>query len=178
MSQQQMPIVSIVTEEDQDLGNSICLPYFDGESNTAEPSGQMCINVNDIDTVKMLIHNTDISAGSDIKSIHLADDVSSYQNTSGNDAFVIMVISSKGAGSVTRDIKIWDSPVNNDKTGGAILRLESSTGLPGFLNGSNKKATMGVIKISNNNYCVIENATVGATNDINISDTAWVVERG
>ena len=175
MSQQIMSIVSIVTGVDEDLGNSVCLPYYDGlaGSSTPESTGQVCLNVNDADTVKYLIHATTITIGQ-VRSIH---DISgtSYQNLSGKDAFVILVITAKDNGTTPRNIKILDAPTA-DSSAGATLRLE--TGLLGVLDGQNEKLTMGIAKISNNNFCNIENSTGAGNNDISVDDVAYAVERG
>lgn len=159
------------------MANSVCLPYYDGVAGsvTPETSGQVCLNVNDIDTVKLLNHTTTITIGQ-VRSIHLANDVP-YQNLSGNDAFVILVITAKGNGTTPRDIKIWDGPTVDSITG-ATLRLETGNNLIGILNSENEKLTMGIIKISNNNYCNIENATGAGNNDISVDDVAYAVERG
>lgn len=168
-------VARLIEGVDEDLGNSICLPYFNGLSPNPEPSGQVCLNVNDIDTVKILIHKSNIPVNT-LQSIHRSDDSTPYQNLSGKDAVIILIIHAV-SGTISKDVQIYDSP-NNDSKSGATLRLRTGAGLDPILSGINEKFTMGIMRISNNNFCVIENNTNTANNDINIVDAAYVVERG
>ena len=116
-----------------------------------------------------------ISSVANDKSLHLIDNSTSYQNNSGNDAFVILIINVIGAGGNARQVLLYDAPTN-DSIAGATLRLDTGA-ITSILNNIGAKLTVGPIRISNGNYCVIHNSSA-ATNDITIPLLAWVVERG
>ena len=89
---------------------------------------------------------------------------------------LILAINVTLAGGGNTNFKIWDSP-NNDSTSGATVRYVNDGGIASFLNAVGEKQTIGPIRISTGNYCVIE--VINATNNLNvINGLAWVVERG
>ena len=174
MSQQGMTIVSLEIEGADDMADSyISLPYFRGNG-TVEPSGSISLGVNDIDTVKPLIHDADISIGAG-NSIHEADDSTSYQNNSGKDAFVIMILQVGATVTDVASYKIWDSPTNNTATGTVRFDTQGAF-LANQMNAVGQRITLGPFKISPNNFCVINPV---ANADLRVRDyLAWVVERG
>jgi len=173
-----LPLSMFQTPEiEEDLPDHfISLPFFRGASgSTPEPSGQISLGVNDIDTVKPLIHDVDISVGTS-RSIHEADDSTPYQNLSGNDAFIILILQAGDTvNGVPANYKIWDSPTTDTATG--TERFDTQGGnLANNMNATQQRITLGPFKISNNNYCVINPI---ANSDLRVRDyLAWVVERG
>lgn len=153
----------------------ISLPFYSGTDSTEDTSGQVSLGVFDADAIKRLIHDTAISSVTNDQSIHLIDDSTSYQNNSGNDAFIILILQAVGAGIVARQALLYDAPTDNS-TAGATLRLDTGS-ISGILRDTGDRLTIGPIRISNGNYCVIHNSAV-ATNDIKVQLAAWVVERG
>jgi len=173
MSQSVLSILILAEDVDEDMASQICLPYFNGL--TAKESGQICISVGDNDSIKQLVHDANLPVNVPL-SIHLSDDSTSYQNNSGNDAFVILVVNAISSDGAVRSFEIYDAPTD-DSIASATLRFENQGGILNLLNADNQKQTVGPIKISNGNFCVINNSTVN--NGMNIIDgLAWVVERG
>lgn len=144
----------------------ISIPKFLGAT---VPEGEQLLGVQDGDRVRALRHGT-ISNGQ-VFSVHIQDNATSYQNTSGFDAFAILVVEASGVAQ-TRIINIYDSPTDNS-TAGATLRFDINQN---FFDSTNEKLTTPPMKISNNNFCVVENVT-GAAGDIIIEVQSIVVER-
>lgn len=118
------------------------------------------IGYNRGETVIPLMHETNIDNGQ-ARSLHLIDDSTSYQNTSGSTAYVIMTLNSV-VGSTRKQVKVWSSP-NNDSVTGATEVWDSNdhtvdTSGAGWT-GTNDKFTTHILPIQNNHYIVIENNT-------------------
>jgi len=141
---------------------------------SAVQAGVMLLGVNDGDTVLVLRHTADIT-DTQLRSIHETNDSTSYQNTSGKDAFVILVVVARGAGSATRAFKIYSSPNDNSKTSATEV-YEFPSGAAGMTVSLNQFTTP-PLKIQNNHFCVIENNSGDGTSDIDCAENCRVVER-
>lgn len=115
---------------------------------------------------KILMHNTELSEG-DVKSIHMDDDTTAYQNTTGNAAFATLRITATGSGSSTRHIRIYSAPTS-DSTSSATLLFEFGTGDTNAFDSSGNTMTVSGLKIQNNHYLVLENVddSRAGTNDV------------
>jgi len=155
------------------------LPYFDGRSATAFTSGGVQLGVNNEDTVKMIIHTAAI-AEAGVNSIHEEDNATSYQNTSGADAFAILILKCDNTGAIERHIKLHSSPNDNSTTSATLLFEVGAGTANSILDADNEELTVGPLRISNNHYLVIENVddSRAGSNDIRVSVPGWVVERG
>lgn len=169
-------LFKIEKEEDEEL-SQICLPYFNGTTaspSDPEASGQICISVKDEDTVRQLAKGVAFTQNVP-GSINLSNDSTSYQNNSGFDAMVIFVIRVSLDGGGISSFEVYDAPTDNS-IAAATLRFQNFGGISSLLNAAGERQTIGPIKISNGNFCVINNST--ATNTLNITEgLAWVVER-
>ena len=148
------------------------LPKYLGEV-AGGALGKILVGMQDEDTFRHLIHLTDITGGGDIKSMHLEDDSTSYQNTSGQDAYFaleIFITNSTG----TRDIAIYSSPNDNSKTSATLVHTINS---PNFGGTINRFWTTPVLRVQNNEYIVVENNSA-ASDDLDIRFNSLVVERG
>lgn len=175
---------SIIPSDDGLAGSPITtdhvreLPWFRGNSSAESTSASIGIGVNDEDTVKILIHSAVITEGSAL-SIHLEDDSTSYQNTSGADAAAVIIISAVTSGAQTRHIKVWSGPTENSTTS-ATLEFEIGSAAGFWLNAAGESVTVGPIIIQNNHYITLENVddSRAGTNNISVTLGAFVVERG
>lgn len=138
------------------------VPLYVGGTTTA---GQVHLGVQDGDTVKYLIHSADI-AEAGVKSLHLPDDSTAYQNTSGFDAQVIILIRGRDTGTQARHIKVYSAPTTDSTSSATEVFDYDGTNF----NASTSLLTTPPLKISNNHYIVIENvdeSRVG-NNDVDV----------
>jgi len=135
--------------------------------------GFVQLGVNDGDTVKGLLHTTDI-ADTQLRSVHLDDDSTSYQNTTGLDSVVVLQIRAVNSGTTDRNFKVYTSPNDNSKTGATEV---FSMDVISYLNALNDVFTTPPLAIKNNHFCVVENNSGDATSDIDVLRESRVVER-
>lgn len=158
--------------------NSISLPYYNGTSSSPIASGGVSLGVADKDVLKILLHGTAITEGG-IKSLHVRDNSTSYQNTSGSDAVAVLNISANAAGTSARHVKIFSSPSDDSITSATlILDIDQS----GILDANGEILTVLCPNIQNNHYLVIQNVDESRAGDNSISvqptSISYVVERG
>jgi len=129
------------------------------------------LGIKDGDSVKLLVHTTDIT-DAQLRSVHLSDDVTSYQNLSGKDAFVILLLVARNTSTGPRPFKIYSSPNDNSKTGATeVYDFDGNTGF----NNTGEGWTTPPLKIQNNHFCVVENLSGNALRDISVSIASRVV---
>ncbi len=156
--------------------NFIATPFYTGEVGTPEPSGGNYLGVGDPNNAKFLVHRLAISEGvSD--NVLLEDNTTPYQNTSGEDAVAIITIRATGAGTEERHWRIWDSPTSATATG--TLRYEfGSDATSGKMDASGLLMTCPPIKVSNNNFIVLECVDDGRVGSNAVAVTeSFVAER-
>lgn len=126
--------------------------------------------------VKMLRHETDITDG-DIKSMHLYDDSTSYQNTSGATAyFTLAIVISSATGD--RIIKIHSSPNDDSLTGATLLETLDSSSISEW-DAVNDVVSTAILGVENNHYIIVENATgvSGRNVEVQLNKSSVVVEQ-
>ena len=138
------------------------------------------IGYNRGETVKKLVFNTNFD-DTVTNSLHLADDSTDYQNTSGKTAYAIVTVNA-AVNSGDRAFKIWSAPTTNSKTA-AIEVYDSadwahtSTGF----DGSSDKFSSVLVPITVNHFVVIENTSGTSSRNINVSASdfpfAMVIEQ-
>jgi len=114
-------LVFLKEEDGEDMADSyISVLRYTGNNGTAS-SGEVSVGVNDEDTVIVI---DDGAAITETVSQSAHDDSGGdYQNTSGFNAFAVIVLSANDSGTATRHVKIWDAPTTNS-TSSATLRWE------------------------------------------------------
>jgi len=176
-----LPLILFKVEEVEDLPDHfVTLPHYDGSSGTPKSSGGMSLGVNDGDTVKVLGFRNEITEGQ-IRSLHLEDDTTDYQNTSGFNAFAAITVEADNTGILTRHIKIFSSPTTNSITSATLLYEYGSQQTP-MLNADGEKLSITGLKIQDDHFLVIQNVddSRAGLNSITIGSTeieAFVVER-
>ena len=167
-------------EDDELPDHFITLPNYDGFSGTEKTSGGSSLGVNDADTVKALATNAGLAEGA-VGSLHVEDNSTSYQNTSGVTAYAIIIIQCEGAGTATRHVKIYSGPTENSTASATLLFEIGSVTTFGILNATGEKLTTPILKIQDNHFLTVENvddSRAGANNINYDSSVGWVVERG
>ncbi len=135
--------------------------------------GQFFLGIKDGDSVKILVHTTDIQ-DTQLRSVHLSDDSTSYQNNSGKDAFAIIKLTARDSGTGSRAFKIYSSPNDNSKTSATeVYDFDGNTGF----NNTSEDWTTPPLKIQNTHFCVVECLSGNALRDIDVSVQSRVVER-
>jgi len=142
---------------------------------TLTSSGTGLLGVNDEDTVNILGFGVIAEGG--INSLHLQDDSTDYQNTSGAVAYAVIIVRGDGTGTQARHIKIYSAPTTNSKVGATELFDYDG---PDF-DANNQLITTPILEIQNNHYIVVENIdeSRAGTNSIDfVLRNSLVVERG
>ena len=107
---------------------------------------------------------TAVLAEGDIHSVHIEDDTTSYQNTSGNPAYTSFSIGTSQAGGAQRHVKIYSSPTDDSATGAILLFEIGTVDTPAF-DGPTDSLTVSNLKIENNHYLVVENVDESRVGD-------------
>jgi hypothetical protein len=158
--------------------NYLLFGVFLGNS-TAEHTAR--IGYSRDETIVRLTHGSGFDDTVD-ESMHLVDDSTSYQNTSGKTAYAMITVNAlTNAGD--RAYKIWSSPNDNDKTSGT--EVFDSTDVLTDLNlfdADDDKLTSYLVPITNNHYIVVENTSGASSRNISVgTDTgnlrAFVIEQ-
>ena len=92
-----------------------------------------------------------------VQSIHVEDNSTSYQNTTGNDAFATVTLKAFSSGTATRHAKIWSSPNDNSITGATLLYEVGTVDVAGLFDTAGDELTFVDCKIADNHFLVIEN---------------------
>lgn len=174
------PWIAFLKEGEDDLPDHfLTVPYFNGTGGSPSSSGGMSIGFNDVDTTKFLLHTVAITEGS-ASSVHLENNTTDYQNTTGQDAFAVLVLNAVGSGTVQRHVKIWSGGTVNSISGATLLFEINSAVVVTILDNAAEKFTTPILTIQNNHYLTIENVddSRAGTNDISVASDSWVVERG
>lgn len=167
--------VSILPESGDGMADSYFpITNFNGQSSTTIDFIQL--GVNDGDTMRTLIHSTDIT-DTQLRSIHSDDDSTSYQNGSGFNAIAVLVLGARGAATVIRNFKLWSSPNDNSKTSATLVYDFSTSTVGTVFDSSADSFTCPPVKVQNSHYLVLENLSGSATGDIDVGLGSKVVER-
>lgn len=137
---------------------------------TAGTSTTDYIGYNRGETVVKLTHNTSFD-DTVLKSLHLMDDSTDYQNTSGNTAYAIVTATAiTDAGD--RAFKIWSAPTTDSKTA-ATQVFDSAVAFNNLLwDGNNELLTSWQVPITDQHFIVIENTSGATPRNINIANSA------
>jgi len=102
------------------------------------------------------------------------------KNTTGNDAFAVLIIIARTGGTEERHVKIYSGPTENSTSGATLLFEVGRDANSGILNAQGEQLTTPVLKIQNNHFLTVENVddSRAGINDIRFSGINWVVERG
>ena len=102
--------------------------------------------------------------------MHLIDDTTDYQNTSGKTAYVIITFSA-GVQTQKRLVRIFSAPTTNSITSATeVFDSQDVLGASSW-NSNGNRLTSYVVPIQDNHFIVIQNYT-GAAGDIDIPATA------
>jgi hypothetical protein len=116
-------------------------------------------------TLKTLTHGS-LFDDTVTKSLHLSDDSTDYQNTSGKVAYAMVTITSDGD-SGARSAKIYSAPTTDSKTAATevwdSLNFTAATAW-----GPSELITSWLVPIQNNHYIVIENTSGATPRDIKV----------
>ena len=131
------------------------------------PSRTDRIGYNRDETVTSLVYNTAIDDAG-IQSLHLLNDSTDYQNTSGKTAYAVITVNSQ-TGVTPKKFKIYSAPTINSKSG-ATLVFDSTTLMQGTtsMNANGEKLTTWLLPIQNNHFIVLENTTGTSSQFINV----------
>jgi len=169
--------------EDEDMSdNYIELERYVGSQQTAK--GSVSLGVNDEDTVVRVYTGADIAEGG-VLSVHKEDNTD-YQNTSGFNAFAVIVLDGRDSGIATRHVKIYSAPTT-DSISGATLVFETGQVDNDNFDAGGDYVTTPPLKIQDNHYIVVENVddSRAGTNNVRTlgvtvvpQSTSLIVERG
>ena len=147
-----------------------------GTGSVAQLDTDNKLGVNDADTVINNIGSATISPAG-VKSVHLNDDATDYQNSSSKDAYALLTIRATGAGVTSRTFKIYSAPTTDSVAG--ATEIMNFVPRSAQLNASGQTVSTILLKIQPNHFIVIQNNTVGLNNDIDSAlFVGVVVERG
>jgi len=121
------------------------------------------------DKLVALVHATTFD-DTVLKSLHLGDDSTDYQNTTGKTVYVIVTVSVLSAGG-DRAYKIWSAPTTDSKTAATEVfdSDDIDTGANGF-DATGDKLTSFLVPIQDNHFIVIENTSGASSRVIQITD--------
>lgn len=174
MSQQIMPVVSIVSEVVDDLPDFLVeIERFIGTSTTI---GSILIGGFNGGEQETLRHEADID-DTDILSVHLFDNSTPYQNTSGKDAYFVLQVRVTGSAG-DRIIEIYSSDDPDSLTTSTLLQTLDSSGISEW-DATGDKLSSQVLVVPTGRYITIQNisGTTGFSVDIEIDDGSIVVEQ-
>ena len=157
--------------------HAIVIPYHDGRSTTTDGSPGVVIGINNTDSPpKSIRHGAVITEGS-TKTIHLEDDSTAYQNTSGFTATAGIVLKAASSGTEERHVRIRASNTVDTADGTILFEIGSTAGT-GMLDANNKSLSIGPLFIPTGKYLTIENVddSRAGANDVNVNDFSLVVE--
>lgn len=168
---------TILPTGDDMADNYLPFPRFDGHSSS---TFQDLLGYSRTDKVKRLVHGAVIDDG-ETKSIHLADDLTDYQNQTGGTVYAMITLTvSSPAGA--RSFKVWSAPTTDSKVGATEV-FDSDDWVVGSWSAISDKLTTTILPISNNHFIVIENTTGVTSMPISVQNTetsiqAVVIEPG
>lgn len=179
MSQQIIPVVSIgfiPVTGDGLADNYIVFDQFNG---SGVSSREIHIGYARTETVKILTHNA-VFDDTVLKSLHLADDTTDYQNNTGKIAYAMVTMSSD-SDSGARAAKIYSAPTTDSKAA-ALEVWDSVDALAGSAWNASESITSWLVPIANGDFIVIENTSGVTPRDIRVSApsprfNAFVIEQ-
>ncbi len=165
MSQQGMTIVSLQVEE---KGDGMTDNYYDFD---VYNGGSTAVNNNSIghnrdDALVHLVHETNFDNGEAV-SLHLGDDTTDYQNTTGSTVYVIISIEAF-TDIGTRAYKIYSAPTT-DSVAGATEVFDSAN-LPSdqAWDAGGELLTSFLVPIQDNHFIVVENTSGAGSRRLNL----------
>ena len=134
------------------------------------------IGFNRGENVRRLIHSSQIATGN-VNSLHIFDDSTSYQNTSGADAYAIVTVRKSNITTANTGFKIWSSSTENSATGTEVYDSADYLAQSSWQS-QNDKLTSQLVTISNSHYINIENSSTPGSSgiDIDVLGDAIVIE--
>lgn len=123
------------------------------------------IGYNRDETVVHLVHATAFDDTA-TESLHVKDDSTSYQNTTGKTAYAIITVNASTQTGVERDFKVHSAPTDNSKT--AATLLYDTTNFIGSWATINTRVTTPLLAIADNHFIVIENTSGASSRNLSV----------
>jgi len=154
----------------------ILMPIFLGGSSANRTDR---IGYNRDETITRLVHEADID-DTELQSLHLADDTTAYQNTSGKTAYAMITVRAiTDAGE--RNFKIYSAPTTNSKAAATEVYNSDDWLVTTGWDATGEKVTTHLLPIQNNHFIVLENTSGASPRNIEVDDTetleAFVIEQ-
>ena len=137
-------------------------PSYNNKSNLNDALIQL-IGYNLGDKLLQLTHNTDIIiGGANAKSLHLSDDSTSYQNTTGNTVYAIVTPRITTDGTLN-SYKLYSAPTDNSVASAIEVFDLADFTVDWDISATFDRFTSSLVAIQNNHFIVLENTGTGGS---------------